>query len=129
MPDKTSFVFLDSSFEVNQGLQLKIIFEYAQAHDLQITFYGSELVGYEARHEILFEYAKNKRCSHFIFFSLKQFLGETGLQIPILERLLSLDLIIHFASQNICRPSLGHLRELNLLSFSLLPSNKGNLMD
>ena len=129
MHDKASFVFLDSSFEVNQGLQLKIISEYALTHDLQITFYGSELVGYEARHEILFEYANNKRCSHFIFFSLTQFLGKSGLQIPIIERLLALDLVIHFASQNICGPSLGYLRELNLLSFSLLSSNKGNLVE
>lgn len=122
MHDKTSFVFLDSSFEVNQGLQLKIIREYALANGLEIAFYGSELVGYEKRHEILLEYALHKRCSHFIFFSLNQFLEETGLQISILKNLILLDLAIHFASQNICEPSLQCLRELNLLSFSLLSS-------
>jgi len=128
MRDKASFVFLDSSFVVSQDLQLKIINEYVLMHGLEITFYGSELVGYEAKHKLLFEYANDRRCPHFIFFSLNQFIGETGLQLPILEKLLSLDLIIHFASQNICEPSLRCLQELNLLSFSLLPSSRINFM-
>jgi len=129
MHDNASFVFLDSSFDVNQAIQMKIINEYALSHGLKIAFYGSELVGYETRHEILLEYAANKRCQHFIFFSLNQFLGQTGLQIQILENLVALGLSMHFAAQNICEPSLRYLSELNLLSLSLLPTIEINLIE
>lgn len=119
MTDNPAFVFLDSSFKVPQGIQLKVIQSYAADNLLAITFYGSELVGHETYHDILLDYAAQRRCTHIIFYSLTQFLGDRGLNIEILRKLMGWGVILHFASQGLSSPSDSLLSDLHLLSLSL----------
>jgi hypothetical protein len=119
MTDNATFVFLDSSFKVPQSVQLKIIQSYASDKELAITFYGSELVGHEIRHDILQDYASQRRCSNFIFYSLTQFLGDHGLDLIIIRKLMAWKINLHFASQGLSNPSDHLLSDLYILSLSL----------
>ena len=122
-----SFVFLDSSFTVTQGIQLSIIRAYANKESLAISFYGGELCGQESRHAILLDYASRRRCPNFIFYSLSQFISVGGLDLTILRKLRDLGGKAHFAAQGLKDPTEAELQNLYLLSLSIFKFSQSTI--
>ena len=99
---KEAYVMLDSTRSVAQNIQHIIIRNYAQKNNLNINFYGAEFKGIEHKHFQLKDNLLNYTGDAFIFYSIYQFYDKVkGFDIGLINKVLTNEKTLHFASENI----------------------------
>lgn len=114
-----AFAVIDVSFNVSQHLQMLSIRHYANVNDIKISFYGSELSPGQERGILFKHYTEVDRDDTYLFFTIRQFVGsKNSLRINYLSDLLSRNLKLHFANENILLCSPRDITDLALLLMS-----------
>jgi len=117
---ETAFAFLDSSYKVPQHLQMLAFKEYSEKNNLHLAFYGGELVGEEEKHLLLKAYMSEDIYTHFIFFSVRQFIAKNNeVQKGILMRAIKKQMVFHFANEKRKVSNERDISTLSLLGMSL----------
>lgn len=118
------FAFLDSSYVIPQHLQLLSFRAYAHDNDSKIAFYAAELCGTEGLHLILNQYAFERNGTHYLFFSIRQFITNSGLlDLKLVSRMLDNGLTLHFSNEML---KITHIDQLFTINCLLLSSNPDN---
>lgn len=117
--NRSTFGFLDSTFQVPQNIQLRIINEYAKDENLSIEFYGNELMGYENRHDQLHDKIKEKGYRNLIFYTIQQLENkQKELDIELIELIMTKEIKCYFAAQKIKLETIAERNELYLISLA-----------
>ena len=116
---KSCFAFLDSSFKIPQHLQMIAFDNFAAKNDIKISFYGSELVGFEYRHDIFQEYLNTMKDKSYLFFTIEQFtLEENLIDKKIILYALNKSVNLYFANEQIKISNTSDLNNTQLLLYS-----------
>ena len=117
---KVAFALLDSSYRIPQHLQMLAFNNYAKNNEVELAFYGGELVGQEETHLLFLSYLNANIYTEFLFFSVRQFLNsQNKLQKDTIAMAIEMGKALHFANENRIIRDLGDLKTLSLLTMSI----------